>query len=95
MKLHLPALDFIAEELEAVPDVNNPRLVRVCWALLACSLRCAASYPLLIRQASVLLSSFLQIHLAMETLAVQLTPPLAGCVEDFTSEGVGSAGRTK
>jgi hypothetical protein len=25
----LPALDFVAEELEALVDVNNPRLLRM------------------------------------------------------------------
>jgi hypothetical protein len=24
-----PVLDFVAEELEAVPDMNNPRLLRM------------------------------------------------------------------
>jgi len=28
-KLPPPAFDFVAEELEAVPDVNNPRLLRM------------------------------------------------------------------
>ncbi len=29
MELLLPALDFVAEELEALADVNNPRLLRM------------------------------------------------------------------
>jgi len=29
MKLSVPALDFVAEELEAVPDMDNPRLLRM------------------------------------------------------------------
>jgi hypothetical protein len=29
MKLPPPALDFVAEELEAVSDMNNPRLLRM------------------------------------------------------------------
>jgi hypothetical protein len=41
-------------------------------------------YPLPVRQASILAYSFLQrFHLVMDTLAVRLTLPLAGCVEDF------------
>ncbi len=40
-------------------------------------------YPLPVRQASVLPSASFRFHLAMDTLAVQLTLPLAGCVEDF------------
>src|SRR5689334_25071922 len=40
-------------------------------------------YPLPVRQASVLLSASSGFHLAIDTLAVPLTLPLAGCVEDF------------
>src|ERR1700752_4915940 len=40
-------------------------------------------YPLPVRQASVLPSASFRFHLAMDTVAVQLTLPLAGCVEDF------------
>ena len=40
-------------------------------------------YPLPVRQASVLPTASSGFHLAMDTLAVQLTLPLAGCVEDF------------
>jgi len=40
-------------------------------------------YPLPVRQASVLPSASFRFLLAMDTLAVRLTLPLAGCVEDF------------
>src|SRR5579859_2633473 len=40
-------------------------------------------YPLPIRQASVLPAASSRSHLAMDTVAVRLTLPLAGCVEDF------------
>jgi hypothetical protein len=40
-------------------------------------------YPLPVRRASALLTASFRFHLAMDTLAVQLTLPLAGCVEDF------------
>src|ERR1700756_1612511 len=40
-------------------------------------------YPLPVRQASVLPSASFRFHLAMDTVAVQLTLPLAGCVEDL------------
>ena len=40
-------------------------------------------YPLPVRQASALPAASFRFHLAMDTLAVQLTLPLAGCVEDF------------
>ena len=40
-------------------------------------------YPLPVRQASDLPTASSRFHLAIDTLAVQLTLPLAGCVEDF------------
>src|SRR3974390_1241459 len=40
-------------------------------------------YPLPVRQASVLPTASFRFRLATDTLAVQLTLPLAGCVEDF------------
>src|SRR5215470_16356501 len=40
-------------------------------------------YPLPVRRASVLPTASFRFHLTMDTLAVQLTLPLAGCVEDF------------
>jgi len=43
----------------------------------------AASYAIPVRQASVLLTASFRFHLAMDTLAVRLTIPPAGVVEDF------------
>ena len=40
-------------------------------------------YPLPVRQASALLTASSRFHLAIDTLAVQLTLPLAGCVGDL------------
>jgi hypothetical protein len=40
-------------------------------------------YPLAVRQSSALPAASSGFHLTMDTLAVQLTLPLAGCVEDF------------
>src|SRR5271157_1692322 len=40
-------------------------------------------YPLPVRQASALPTASFRFRLATDTLAVQLTLPLAGCVEDF------------
>ena len=40
-------------------------------------------YPLPVRQASILPAASFRFHLAMDTLAVQLTFPLAGYVKDF------------
>ncbi|WP_254684268.1 hypothetical protein [Providencia heimbachae] len=39
--------------------------------------------PLPVRQTGILLSASFRFHLAMNTLAVQLTLPLIGRVEDF------------
>jgi len=39
--------------------------------------------PLAVRQASALPTASSRFRLAADTLAVQLTLPLAGCVEDF------------
>ncbi|RYZ51715.1 MAG: hypothetical protein EOP07_20845 [Proteobacteria bacterium] len=43
----------------------------------------AASYAVSVRQASALPSASFRFHLTMDTLAVRLTLPLTGCVEDF------------
>lgn len=51
--------------------------------ILAASPRCTASYPLPVRQASALPSASSRFAVARDTLAVQLTLPLAGRVEDF------------
>ena len=45
-----------------------------------------ASYPLPVRQASTLPSASFRFAVAHDTLAVQLTLPLAGRVEDFHSK---------
>lgn len=49
----------------------------------ACSPRRAASYPLPVRQASALPSASFRFPVARNTLAVRLTLPLVGRVEDF------------
>ncbi len=43
----------------------------------------SASYAIPVRQASVLLTASFRFCLAADTLAVQLTIPLVGSVEDF------------
>jgi len=40
-------------------------------------------YPIAVRQASALPTASSRFRLATDTLAVQLTLPLAGCVEEF------------
>ena len=52
-------------------------------SLLALSSSLAASYAISVRQASVLPAASSGFHLAMDTLAVRLTIPPAGLVEDF------------
>ena len=51
--------------------------------ILATLPRRAASYPLPVRQASALPSASSRFAVARDILAVQLTLPLAGRVEDF------------
>ncbi|PJX12545.1 hypothetical protein CWI66_17140 [Halomonas sp. 141] len=51
--------------------------------IVAISPRHAASYPLPVRQASVLPSTSFRFHLTVDTLAVRLALPLAGCAGDF------------
>ena len=51
--------------------------------ILAASPRCNASYPLPVHQASALPSASSRFAVTRDTLAVQLTLPLAGRVEDF------------
>jgi hypothetical protein len=51
--------------------------------MLAFSSSFAASYAVSVRQASVLPAASSGFHLAMDTLAVRLTIPPAGFVEDF------------
>src|SRR5665647_929237 len=55
------------------------------WALqiMGCSPHNVASYPLLVHQASALPSASSRFAVARDTLAVRLTVPLAGSVEDF------------
>src|SRR5580700_10472383 len=50
MKLSVPALDFVAEELETVLDVHNPRLLRMqlhaqCRTCLCC--RFTGDHPII------------------------------------------------
>jgi len=59
-------------------SVQEPGFTEICLLTPLCRL-----YPLPVRQASVLPAASFRFHLAMDTLAVRLTLPLAGCVEDF------------
>src|SRR6185312_5730918 len=59
-------------------SVQDLGFTEICLLTPLCCL-----YPLPVRQASVLLSASFRSHLALDSLAVQLTLPLAGCVEGF------------
>ncbi len=72
------------------PSRLCPPHIRQClpcryWTLknFAFSSGIAASYAIPVRQASVLLTASFRFHLAVDTLAVRLTIPPAGVVEDF------------
>jgi hypothetical protein len=43
----------------------------------------AASYAVSVRRVNALLAASFRFHLTVDTLAVQLTLPPVGCVEDF------------
>src|SRR5499425_3482885 len=60
------------------PSVQELGFASICLLTPLCRL-----YPLPVRQTSVLPAASSRFHLAMDTVAVQLTLPLAGCVEDF------------
>src|SRR5437762_11326134 len=79
----LPGYDALTVTLMPVGftsqcSVQEPGFTEIC---LLTPLR--RLYPLPVRRASALLTASFRFHLAMDTLAVQLTLPLAGRVEDF------------
>ena len=67
------------------PSHLLPQLPCKHWtlSLIALSSAAAASYVLPVRRTSVLLTASFRFHLAMDTLAVRLALPLAGCALDF------------
>ena len=74
---HSPSRLCLSDLRRSVPCKNRASHL---LALLTPLLRL---YPLPVRQASVLPSASSGFPLARDTLAVRLTLPLAGCVEDF------------
>lgn len=54
-----------------------------CLRILNSETHCSTTYAISIRQASVLLTASFRFHLAMDPLAVRLTIPPAGDVEDL------------
>ena len=74
---HLPSRLCLSDIRHSVPCKNRASTI------LAALPRCAASYPLPVRQASALPSASSRFAVTHDTLAVRLTLPLAGRVEDF------------
>lgn len=74
---HLPSRLCLSDLRHSVPCKNRASTI------LAALPRCAASYPLPVRQASALPSASSRFAVTHDTLAVRLTLPLAGRVEDF------------
>ena len=74
---HLPSRLCLSDLRHSVPCKNRASTI------LAALPRCAASYPLPVRQASALPSASSRFAVTRDTLAVRLTLPLAGRVEDF------------
>ena len=66
-----------------VGSTSQPSLQELGFASIGLLTPLRRLYPLPVRQASVLPSASFRFHLALDTLAVRLTLPLAGCVEDF------------
>jgi hypothetical protein len=67
------------------PPHLRPRLPYRYWTLkiIAFSSDATASHAISVRRARVLPAASFRFHLAMDTLAVRLTLPPVGCVEDF------------
>ena len=94
--LSMPVAGFPLGTLQISPGMTHPPS-RLCLSdllhsvpckfraltILAVLPRCAASYPLPVRQASALPSASSRFAVTRDTLAVRLTLPLAGRVEDF------------
>ena len=74
---HLPSRLCLSDLRRSVPYKFRALMI---WDI---SPRYAASYPLPVRQASALPSASSRFAVARDTLAVQLTLPLVGRVEDF------------
>ncbi len=78
-----------------VASTSQPSVQELGFASIGLLTPLRRLYPLPVRQASVLPTASSRFHLAMDTLAVRLTLPLAGRVEDFHLQVSAPAGRTK
>ena len=79
----LPGYGALTFPLMPVGSTSQPSVQELGFASIGLLTPLRRLYPLPVRQASVLPSASSGFHLAMDTLAVPLTLPLAGCVEDF------------
>jgi hypothetical protein len=79
----LPGYDALTFPLMPVGSTSQRSVQELGFASIGLLTPPRRLYPLPVRQASVLPSASSGFHLAMDTLAVPLTLPLAGCVEDF------------
>jgi hypothetical protein len=78
-----PGYDALTFPLMPVGSTSQPSVQELGFASIGRLAPLRRLYPLPVRQASVLPSASFRFHLAIDTVAVQLTLPLAGCVEDF------------
>ena len=79
----LPGYDALTVPLMPVGSTSQPSVQELGFASIGLLTPLRRLYPLPVRQASVLPAASSGFPLAMGTLAVRLTLPLAGCVEDF------------
>src|ERR1017187_4726718 len=79
----LPGYDALTFPLMPVGSTSQRSVQELGFASIGLLTPLRRLYPLPVRQASVLPAASSGFHLAMDTLAVRLTLPLAGCVEDF------------
>jgi hypothetical protein len=79
----LPGYDALTFTLMPVGSTSQRSVQELGFASIGPLTPPCRLYPLPVRQASALPAASSGFHLATDTLAVQLTLPLAGCVEDF------------
>ena len=79
----LPGYDALTVTLMPVGSTSQRSVQELGFASIGLLTPLRRLYPLPVRRASALPTASFRFHLAMDTLAVQLTLPLAGRVEDF------------
>jgi hypothetical protein len=79
----LPGYDALTVTLMPVGSTSQRSVQELGFASIGLLTPLRRLYPLPVRRASALPTASFRFHLAMDTLAVRLTLPLAGRVEDF------------